>query len=45
VFSLSTDGDTIVTLVQHVVDYGDRQGYNALKDQIKTYTGDFGTCD
>ena len=41
VFSLSEHSEEITVLVQQVVDAGSRVGYNALQDQVKTYTDTF----
>lgn len=43
VFSLAKDAAQISAMVQQVVDAGSAVGYNALKDQIKVYQGDFDT--
>ena len=43
VFSLNDHASEICALVQQVVDAGSRQGYNALQDQVKTYSDDFDT--
>ena len=41
VFSLGEHAENITVLVQQVVDAGSRVGYNALQDQIKSYTSEF----
>jgi hypothetical protein len=41
VFSLTDHAQEITVLVQQVVDAGSRIGYNALQDQVKTYSQDF----
>lgn len=41
VFSLTEHSEEITVLVQQVVDAGSRVGYNALQDQVKTYSDTF----
>ena len=45
VFSLAKDAAQITQIVQQVADAGNNVGYNALKDQIKVYQGEFNTQD
>ena len=40
-FNLTNHAEDITVLVQSIVDAGSRVGYNALQDQVKTYTSGF----
>jgi len=42
VFSLNEHASEIMTMVQQVADAGQTVGYNALRDQVKTYSGSYG---
>jgi len=42
VFSFTDHAEQIVTLVQQVADAGQTVGYNALRDQVKLYSTEFG---
>ena len=43
-FSYAEHADQITVLIQQVADAGQTVGYNALRDQVKTYTDEFPGC-
>jgi len=43
--SLEKDAQQIAIFVQQIADAGCSQGYNCLKDQVKSYTGNFDASD
>jgi len=43
--SLETMSETIMSYVQQVVDAGASMFYNCLRDQVKTYSGEFAAAE